>query len=221
MPDELRGVLVQCLSEEASKETLEVYLPDVRKSLTKLLQGLRGKQSIYRQIMLDSGDRSSTSEGSSFGRPESRSSRSSRHETTASTKSNLPSQQDVVQSSDSLPRRTVTSTSRKETATSMPYPPPSPMNGADPSVGAIAPDIQRASTPTQSPREWSECSQRPPFRASSAVGISANVKREEVASSPAADPISLPVPRPPSTRRPADSTSPATSLADSFASGCS
>jgi len=53
VPDELRVVLEQCLSEEATAENLEIYLPNVRKIITSLLQGLREKQTIYRKIMTD------------------------------------------------------------------------------------------------------------------------------------------------------------------------
>jgi len=53
VPDELRVVLEQCLSEEATPENLEIYLPNVRKIITNLLQGLREKQTIYRKIMTD------------------------------------------------------------------------------------------------------------------------------------------------------------------------
>ncbi|KXN86601.1 Bud site selection protein 6 [Leucoagaricus sp. SymC.cos] len=53
VPDDLRVVLEQCLSEEATAENLEIYLPNVRKIITDLLQGLREKQTIYRKIMTD------------------------------------------------------------------------------------------------------------------------------------------------------------------------
>ena len=48
VPADLRTVLEQRLSEEASTDNLEVYLPTVRQIITSLLQGLHGKQSIYR-----------------------------------------------------------------------------------------------------------------------------------------------------------------------------
>jgi len=50
-PDELRTILEDCLSEEASQPTLEKYLPQVRSIITNLLQGLRGKQHQFRQIV--------------------------------------------------------------------------------------------------------------------------------------------------------------------------
>jgi len=49
----LRTVLEQCLAEDATPQNLELYLPTVREIITNLLQGLRGKQSIYRRIVSD------------------------------------------------------------------------------------------------------------------------------------------------------------------------
>ncbi|KAJ7189768.1 hypothetical protein B0H12DRAFT_958442, partial [Mycena haematopus] len=51
VPDDLRNVLEQCLAEDATPDNLELYLPTVRQIITNLLQGLRGKQSIYRRIV--------------------------------------------------------------------------------------------------------------------------------------------------------------------------
>ncbi len=77
VPDDLRGVLEQCLAEDPNKENLELYLPTVRQIITNLLQGLRGKQSIYRRIV---SDHKRGSEAPGHERTESRSSRSSRRE---------------------------------------------------------------------------------------------------------------------------------------------
>ncbi|CAK5273998.1 unnamed protein product [Mycena citricolor] len=74
VPDDLRNVLEQCLAEDASQDNLELYLPTVRQIITNLLQGLRGKQSIYRRIMSDH----RRSEQSTSERTDSRSSRSKR-----------------------------------------------------------------------------------------------------------------------------------------------
>jgi hypothetical protein len=74
VPNDLRNVLEQCLAEDATSENLEVYLPTVREIITNLLQGLRGKQSIYRRIMSD--QRRSGEQGHE--RTDSRSSRSER-----------------------------------------------------------------------------------------------------------------------------------------------
>ncbi|KAF8636367.1 hypothetical protein AX17_003552 [Amanita inopinata Kibby_2008] len=76
VPDDLRSVLEQCLAEEATQENLELYLPNVRQIITSLLQGLRGKQSIYRRIVSDYKHRSSGEGGHE--RSESRSSRAER-----------------------------------------------------------------------------------------------------------------------------------------------
>ncbi|CAG8684093.1 16688_t:CDS:2, partial [Acaulospora colombiana] len=48
VPDELRDILETCLTEEASPENLALYLPGVRKIITRLLEGLRKKQDEYR-----------------------------------------------------------------------------------------------------------------------------------------------------------------------------
>jgi len=58
VPEDLRNVLEQCLAEEATPDNLELYLPNVRQIITNLLQGLRGKQSIYRRIVSDHRHRS-------------------------------------------------------------------------------------------------------------------------------------------------------------------
>ncbi|OJA13539.1 hypothetical protein AZE42_07318, partial [Rhizopogon vesiculosus] len=51
VPEDLRDVLETCLAEEATPDNLNVYLPKVRQIITNLLQGLRGKQSMYRRIV--------------------------------------------------------------------------------------------------------------------------------------------------------------------------
>ncbi|KAH9931784.1 actin interacting protein 3-domain-containing protein [Fomitopsis serialis] len=76
VPEALRAVLETCLSEEATKETLDQYLPKVRGIITDLLQGLRQKQSMYRRIVSDSRHRSSGTDGGSD--RDSRASRSDR-----------------------------------------------------------------------------------------------------------------------------------------------
>ncbi|KAF8518043.1 AIP3-domain-containing protein [Hysterangium stoloniferum] len=61
VPDELRNILETCLAEEASPAVLDIYLPDVRKVITSLLQGLRAKQSIYRRSRQSTSNRTSDS----------------------------------------------------------------------------------------------------------------------------------------------------------------
>lgn len=58
VPDDLRNVLEPCLAEEATPENLDIYLPRVRQIITNLLQGLRGKQSVYRRIVSEHRHRS-------------------------------------------------------------------------------------------------------------------------------------------------------------------
>ncbi|EIW79298.1 AIP3-domain-containing protein [Coniophora puteana RWD-64-598 SS2] len=51
VPEDLREVLETCLAEDATPDNLQIYLPKVRQIITQLLQGLRGKQSMYRRIV--------------------------------------------------------------------------------------------------------------------------------------------------------------------------
>ena len=51
IPEDLRDVLETCLAEDANPENLAIYLPKVRAIITRLLQGLRIKQSMYRRIV--------------------------------------------------------------------------------------------------------------------------------------------------------------------------
>ncbi|KAJ8581369.1 hypothetical protein M405DRAFT_626472 [Rhizopogon salebrosus TDB-379] len=51
VPEDLRDILETCLAEEATPDNLNVFLPKVRQIITNLLQGLRGKQSMYRRIV--------------------------------------------------------------------------------------------------------------------------------------------------------------------------
>ena len=60
VPDDLRNVLEPCLAEEATPENLDIYLPRVRQIITNLLQGLRGKQSVYRRIVSEHKHRSNS-----------------------------------------------------------------------------------------------------------------------------------------------------------------
>ena len=51
IPEDLREVLETCLTEDATPDNLAIYLPEVRAIITRLLQGLRSKQSMYRRIV--------------------------------------------------------------------------------------------------------------------------------------------------------------------------
>ncbi|EKM50283.1 uncharacterized protein PHACADRAFT_214003 [Phanerochaete carnosa HHB-10118-sp] len=191
VPDELRHVLELCLSEEANQQTLDQYLPDVRKIITRLLQGLRSKQSIYRQVVSDSRQRSSTvSDGASSSRPESRASRTSRRDTAASTRS---STRDAVQSSESLSRRSATSQRRQGSSSGAPQPPAAPLEQGDAFVGGFAmaappPDPARIPQPPRR-QELADSTARPPSRSSSAMAAEARSSTQ---------PEAPPVPRPPS-----------------------
>ena len=51
IPEDLRDVLETCLAEDATPDNLAIYLPKVRAIITRLLQGLRTKQTLYRRIV--------------------------------------------------------------------------------------------------------------------------------------------------------------------------
>ena len=75
IPEDLRDVLETCLAEDATPDNLAIYLPKVRAIITRLLQGLRTKQSMYRRIVSEQHSSRQRS-GSSHSRTNSRSSRS-------------------------------------------------------------------------------------------------------------------------------------------------
>ncbi|KAF9219780.1 AIP3-domain-containing protein [Gyrodon lividus] len=74
IPEDLREVLETCLAEDATPENLAIYLPKVRAIITRLLQGLRSKQSMYRRIASEQQGRHRS--GTSHSRTDSRSSKS-------------------------------------------------------------------------------------------------------------------------------------------------
>ncbi|KII87097.1 hypothetical protein PLICRDRAFT_113009 [Plicaturopsis crispa FD-325 SS-3] len=47
VPGDLRAVLEQCLGEDPSTEAYETFIPDVRRILYMMLQGLKSKQTAY------------------------------------------------------------------------------------------------------------------------------------------------------------------------------
>ena len=113
VPDDLRNVLEQCLAEDATPDNLDLYLPNVRQIITNLLQGLRGKQSIYRRIVSDHRHRS----GDQNHRADSRASRSTngstRGERHHSSQSSRP-QTDDERESGSVSRRSGQSSRRRD-----------------------------------------------------------------------------------------------------------
>ncbi|TFK52073.1 AIP3-domain-containing protein [Heliocybe sulcata] len=126
VPEDLRSILETCLAEEATPENLDTYLPQVRAVITNLLQGLRGKQSLYRRIMQEHKQKSESSEHG-HERSESRSSRSERS-------SHREGQSARVHHSRSLPnseherreeaaRRSATSARRKQATSTLSQPP--------------------------------------------------------------------------------------------------
>ncbi|KAG1728172.1 actin interacting protein 3-domain-containing protein [Suillus paluster] len=128
VPEDLREVLETCLAEEATADNLNVYLPTVRKIITNLLQGLRGKQSMYRRIVSEHQSR----HRSSHSRTDSRSSKSdkaSRRDEDSRHRSQLS--RSVVEEEDggerdSIARRSARSSARRQDPRTETPPPPSP-----------------------------------------------------------------------------------------------
>ncbi|KJA18071.1 hypothetical protein HYPSUDRAFT_45654 [Hypholoma sublateritium FD-334 SS-4] len=50
IPNELRTVLEQCLSEDPSPEVLTAFMPDLRKVIFKLLRGLQSRQEQWQAV---------------------------------------------------------------------------------------------------------------------------------------------------------------------------
>ena len=112
VPDDLRNVLEQCLAEDATPDNLDLYLPNVRQIITNLLQGLRGKQSIYRRIVQDHRHRSGERTDSRSSRTTNGSTRGERHH---SSQSSRP-QTDDERESGSVSRRSGQSSRRRDQA---------------------------------------------------------------------------------------------------------
>lgn len=125
VPDDLRNILETCLAEDAKPENLQRYLPDVRRIITNLLQGLRGKQTAYRKIVSEQKHRS---DASGHSRHESRSSvRSSRRDTAGSQKSPHRANPDTGRMSSSSLRRTITTSRRNPSVHGIDSPPRPPL----------------------------------------------------------------------------------------------
>ncbi|KAL4250489.1 hypothetical protein ABKN59_006966 [Abortiporus biennis] len=222
VPDDLRQVLEACLAEEATPENLEIFLPDVRKIITNLLQGLRGKQTQYRRIVSDAKNEAkhqSANPNAPSERPESRASANgAKHESTASKRS-----RSGIESSDSLSRRSATSTRRKDSA-SRPT-----TNGSDQFVGGFAMQAQpassdnehipiRASTPVRSqtarPPSAPNNNGYPLGRSVSASAVPLSEHPSPPLPPPPSEAQVPPVPRPPSVQSPVPSHVPRYSLSD-------
>lgn len=166
VPDDLRGVLEQCLSEDATPANLEVYLPQVRQIITSLLQGLRTKQSTYRRITSERKHR--TTDSQSYNR-ESRTNRTSRADSASSVNGSSRVQRTVsagdasslqVSTNDSRQRR-VASSSR----TTLQQPPQASQIDDGYFAGGFVPSSRTPSSNEQRQsshrREFSRSSQTP------------------------------------------------------------
>ena len=151
-PDELRSVLEDCLSEEASQSTLEKYLPQVRSIITSLLQGLRGKQHQFRQIV--SNRPKSEVAGNSRSDSNGQTTRSSRGHSRHNTKSSISSVDDGFSRRNT--QSSVGSSRRKESSSYDAVP-----NGEEASVpGSSFPAPQP--TPPNPPTSYHSGDHRPP-----------------------------------------------------------
>ncbi|OBZ65280.1 hypothetical protein A0H81_14685, partial [Grifola frondosa] len=138
VPEDLRSVLETCLSEDATPENLEIYLPAVRKIITHLLQGLRGKQSIYRRIVSDHKHRSDLTASDR----ESKSRFSQRDDGAASRTQSARAAMPSTSDRDSLARRSATSSTRRKQSASDGNPVPSTTNESpEPFVGGFVPGV--------------------------------------------------------------------------------
>ncbi|KAF5383755.1 hypothetical protein D9615_003506 [Tricholomella constricta] len=204
VPDDLRNVLEQCLAEDATPENLELYLPTVRRVITDLLTGLRGKQSIYRRIVSDH-RRGSDQSGGGHERTESRSSRgersSRRGEATHRSQLSRTLADGERPERDSVSRRSGQSSSgKRRDPTPQTAPPP---NEDDRFVGGFAPPVPESQTSAQPFEEEntavpyeSQPKQRPTQSQASDVASPSSSQRT-LPSSPKAQTDNTP--RPPST----------------------
>lgn len=118
MPDDLRNVLEQCLAEDATPEHLELYLPTVRQIITNLLQGLRGKQSVYRKIVSDHRHKSGSTDPERGDTRSTRASGSARREAHRSQGSQQGADVDRVENDTTSRRGTASSRARSNMADS-------------------------------------------------------------------------------------------------------
>ncbi|TFK89181.1 AIP3-domain-containing protein [Polyporus arcularius HHB13444] len=208
VPEDLRVILESCLSEEATPENLEIFLPEVRKIITSLLQGLRGKQSIYRRIVSDhkrtDGGSDRDSRSSRIDRP--------REDGIARQPSRGPTP------SNDIPPRSKTPSSRRKPSVSENIPIlPAPNGSSDAFVGGFAPpgavpDLDatkpsRSSTPIQPRPSLGQSNSFPAPRAYSTSSADPSFPRDP-RSHPngfATPPPDQPLPPPPSSQPPVPS----------------
>ncbi|KDR80532.1 hypothetical protein GALMADRAFT_240835 [Galerina marginata CBS 339.88] len=160
VPDDLRQVLEQCLAEEATPENLELYLPSVRQIITNLLQGLRGKQSIYRRIVSDHRHRSGATEHERTDSRSSRASASSRRDGSHRSQGSRQLTEEERTDSDGASRRSGQSSGRRRDPLSQGSLQQQQNNGSPDFVGGFAPSI--AEHPTYQGDESSEAQQSQP-----------------------------------------------------------
>ncbi|KAI0686337.1 actin interacting protein 3-domain-containing protein [Cerioporus squamosus] len=218
VPEDLRVILEACLSEDATPENLEIFLPEVRQIITSLLQGLRGKQSIYRRIVSDQ----KRSEGGSD-----RDSRLSRVDRAREDGIARQPSRGPTPSNDLPPRSKTPSSRRKPSNSENVLAPPVVPNGSSDFVGGFAPpgaavDVDptkpsRSSTPIQARPSLGQSNSFPAPRAYSTSSADPSFPRDP-RSQPngfATPPPDQPLPAPPSSQPPVPSHVKRFSLVDS------
>ncbi|KZT07366.1 AIP3-domain-containing protein [Laetiporus sulphureus 93-53] len=168
VPDELRNVLETCLSEDATPENLDIYLPEVRRIITNLLQGLRGKQTLYRSVVSDHRQRSSGTAAAEGEHRSRRGERGSKRE--SDTLSRTPTIRSTADAPDSVAKRTVSSSGRRSHSQSAST---SSETYGSPREGQA--QSSRTSTPSHTPSrsQTAESSGCSPSRARSASAVDA------------------------------------------------
>ena len=185
-PDELRSVLEDCLSEEASLPTLEKYLPQVRSTITRLLQGLRGKQNQFRELASNNRPKSGAS-GHSRVDSGSQPTRSARTHSRHNTKSSISSIDD-----GSSRRSTHASSRRKESGSYDAIP-----NGADTSAGGFSFPPNQPNPPNAFGRSSQQPGdQRPPSTPMNESPLPATPPRYSQTPEPEPDPEGTPIAQP-------------------------
>ncbi|KAJ7066566.1 bud site selection protein 6 [Mycena amicta] len=156
VPDDLRNVLEQCLAEDATQDNLELYLPTVRQIITNLLQGLRGKQSIYRRIVSDHRHRSESGSGSEGRSTRTRSShRSQLSRSNVSEADTPPTPTSML---DGTSSRRSTQQQQQQQSSSRRRDPGSPLlNGSEqpPFIGGFAPSVVEPPAEREAPQDES------------------------------------------------------------------
>ncbi|EIN09398.1 AIP3-domain-containing protein [Punctularia strigosozonata HHB-11173 SS5] len=207
VPDDLRTVLEECLSEEATPKNLDKYLPTVRQIITRLLQGLRNKQSLYRKNISEHRHRSSASSG--HDRTDSRSSRATERSSRATERSSrgvdgpFPTRSRTATEEGTMRRSTASTRSRRKDSEGAPM--PSREADDEPFVGGFVNPSPSGIPQHPPPRSDSYFSVRsdPPGDGTPHTRSMSSASNGAPSRTPTADSSQLPPPPPPIQQAPA------------------